>query len=87
VLGLFCIPNIQDTQYIYCFSHTPIVYLSEDQTEMSKTHEEPKHLKKLIDIPNDIVKDLKKLAVDADKSLKTYIQDILVDVVEKHRRK
>jgi len=53
---------------------------------MAKT-EQPKYLKKLIDIPQDIVKDLKKLAVDADKSLKTYIQDTLVEVVEKHRKK
>jgi hypothetical protein len=52
---------------------------------MTKPPEKSKDLKKLIDIPNDIIKDLKKLAVDADKSLKSYIQDTLVDVVEKHR--
>ena len=52
---------------------------------MTKTTENSKDLKKLIDIPNDIIKDLKKLAVDADKSLKSYIQDTLVEVVEKHR--
>ena len=52
---------------------------------MTKTPEKPKDLKKLIDIPQDIIKDLKKLAVDADKSLKSYIQDTLVEVVEKHR--
>ncbi len=54
---------------------------------MTKPTEKSKDLKKLIDIPYDIVKDLKKLAVDADKSLKSYIQDTLVEVVEKHRNK
>lgn len=54
---------------------------------MIKTPDKSKDLKKLIDIPHDIIKDLKKLAVDADKSLKSYIQDILVEIVEKHRNK
>lgn len=35
-------------------------------------------MEKLITIPDDIVKDLKHLAVDADKDLKTYIQDLLI---------
>ena len=32
-------------------------------------------MKKLIDIPEEIVKDLKKMAIDADKDLKNFIQD------------
>jgi len=34
-------------------------------------------MRKLIDIPNEIVKDLKKMAIDADKDLKNFIQDHL----------
>ena len=38
-------------------------------------------MKKLIDIPEEIVKDLKKMAIDADKDLKNFIQDHLVSLV------
>ncbi len=38
-------------------------------------------MKKLIDIPEKIVKDLKKMAIDADKDLKNFIQDHLVLLV------
>ncbi len=38
-------------------------------------------MKKLIDIPEEIVKDLKKMAIDADKDLKNFIQDHLVLLV------
>lgn len=38
-------------------------------------------MKKNIDIPDEIVKDLKKIAVDADRDLKNYIQDLLVEHV------
>jgi hypothetical protein len=40
-------------------------------------------MKKLIDIPDEIVKDLKKMAIDADKDLKNFIQDQLVLLVKK----
>lgn len=43
-------------------------------------------MKKLIYIPDAIVKDLKKMAVDADKDLKNYIQDLLVEHVKKHKK-
>lgn len=43
-------------------------------------------MKKLIDIPDGIIKDLKKLAVDADKDLKTFIQDHLVELVKKSKK-
>jgi len=42
-------------------------------------------LRKIIDVPYAIVKDLKKLAIDADCTLKAYIQDLLVLEVEKRR--
>ena len=32
-------------------------------------------MRKNIDIPEEIVKDLKKMAIDADKDLKNFIQD------------
>ena len=47
----------------------------------------PPYLRKLIDIPKSIVGDLKKMAINSDKSLKVFIQDILINVVERHRNK
>jgi len=38
-------------------------------------------MKKLIDIPDEIVKDLKKLAIDENKDLKNFIQDHLTLLV------
>jgi hypothetical protein len=38
-------------------------------------------MKKLIDIPEEILKDLKILAVKDGKDLKNYIQDILIQKV------
>jgi phosphopantothenate synthetase len=44
-------------------------------------------MKKLIDIPEEIVKDLKKMAIDADKDLKNFIQDELKKLVENYQSK
>jgi mRNA-degrading endonuclease RelE of RelBE toxin-antitoxin system len=44
-------------------------------------------MRKVIDIPDEIVKDLKKLAVDQDKDLKNFIQDELKKLVEKSQSK
>ena len=38
-------------------------------------------MRKLIDIPKDIVKPLKILAINSDKDLKNYIQDLLISHV------
>lgn len=43
-------------------------------------------MKKLIDIPEEIVKDLKKMAIDADKDLKNFIQDHLVLLVRREKK-
>jgi hypothetical protein len=43
-------------------------------------------MKKLIDIPDEIVKDLKKMAIDADKDLKNFIQDYLVLLVRGEKK-
>jgi len=43
-------------------------------------------MKKLIDIPEEIVKDLKKLAVDSDLDLKNFIQQQLVLLVGKKNK-
>jgi hypothetical protein len=43
-------------------------------------------MKKLIDIPEEIVKDLKKMAIDADKDLKNFIQDHLVSLVRGQKK-
>jgi|TARA_B110000305_G_scaffold67524_1_gene75769 hypothetical protein len=40
-------------------------------------------MKKLIDIPDEIVKPLKIMAVKKDRDLKNYIQDILIYHVRK----
>jgi|TARA_B100000035_G_scaffold118831_1_gene100774 hypothetical protein len=42
-------------------------------------------MKKLIDIPDEIVKPLKIMAIHEDKDLKNYIQDILVKHVNKKK--
>lgn len=39
-------------------------------------------MKKLIDIPDEIVKSLKIMAVHEDRDLKNYIQDVLVSHVK-----
>ena len=43
-------------------------------------------MKKIIDIPEEIVKDLKKMAIDADKDLKNFIQDYLVLLVRGEKK-
>jgi hypothetical protein len=40
-------------------------------------------MKKLIDIPDEIVKPLKIMAIKDDRDLKNYIQDILINHVRK----
>jgi hypothetical protein len=44
-------------------------------------------MKKIIDIPDEIVQDLKILAVKSDKDLKNFIQDELVKLVEDSKKK
>lgn len=39
-------------------------------------------MKKNIDIPDEIVQDLKILAVKANMDLKNYIQDVLISLVK-----
>jgi mRNA-degrading endonuclease RelE of RelBE toxin-antitoxin system len=43
-------------------------------------------MRKNIDIPDEIVKDLKKMAVDVDKDLKNFIQDHLVLLVRGQKK-
>jgi hypothetical protein len=43
-------------------------------------------MKKIIDIPEEIVKDLKKMAIDADKDLKNFIQDHLTLLVHGQKK-
>lgn len=43
-------------------------------------------MRKNIDIPDEIVKPLKKLAIDADKDLKNYIQSLLVEHVKSKKK-
>jgi flagellar motor component MotA len=43
-------------------------------------------MRKNIDIPDEIVKDLKKMAIDADKDLKNFIQDYLVLLVRGQKK-
>ena len=48
---------------------------------------ENKTMKKLIDIPEEIIQDLKILAVKENKDLKNFIQDKLIDLVCEGRKK
>ena len=41
-------------------------------------------MRKLIDIPEEIVKPLKILAINSDTDLKNYIQDLLSDHVKEN---
>jgi|TARA_B100000497_G_scaffold28593_1_gene33576 hypothetical protein len=41
-------------------------------------------MKKLIDIPDEIVKPLKIMAVNNDRDLKNYIQDVLISHVKEN---
>lgn len=43
-------------------------------------------MKKLIDIPNEILQDLKILAVKENKDLKNFIQDHLVSLVSGEKK-
>ena len=43
-------------------------------------------MRKIIDIPEEIVKDLKKMAIDADKDLKNFIQDHLILLVRGEKK-
>lgn len=43
-------------------------------------------MRKNIDIPDEIVKDLKKLAIDENKDLKNFIQDHLVLLVRGEKK-
>ena len=43
-------------------------------------------MKKIIDIPDEIVQDLKILAVKSDKDLKNFIQDELVKLVRDSKK-
>lgn len=43
-------------------------------------------MRKNIDIPEEIVKDLKKMAIDADTDLKNFIQDHLVLLVRGEKK-
>ena len=44
-------------------------------------------MRKVIDIPDEIVKDLKKMAIDQDKDLKNFIQDELKKLVQNAQSK
>jgi hypothetical protein len=44
-------------------------------------------MRKLIDIPDELVKDLKILAAHADKDVKNYLQDLIVDHIKKNKKK
>ena len=44
-------------------------------------------MRKLIDIPEDCVKPLKILAIQEDKDLKNYIQDLLISLARVEGKK
>jgi len=44
-------------------------------------------MRKLIDIPDELVKDLKILAAHADKDVKNYLQDFIIEHIKKNKKK
>jgi hypothetical protein len=44
-------------------------------------------MRKLIDIPDEIVKDLKRLALEADTNLKAYIENLVIEHHAKQSKK
>ncbi len=52
---------------------------------MENQEKKPQRLRKLIDIPKPILLELKKLAVESNKSLKQYIEDIIVEEAKRSR--
>jgi hypothetical protein len=53
--------------------------------DMENQEKKAQRLRKLIDIPKPILLELKKLALESNKSLKEYIQDIIIDEAERSR--
>jgi hypothetical protein len=44
-------------------------------------------MKKLVDIPQELIKDLKILAAHADKDVKNYLQDLIIEHIKKNKKK
>jgi hypothetical protein len=44
-------------------------------------------MRKLIDIPDELLKDLRILAAHADKDVKTYLQDLIIEHIKKNKKK
>lgn len=44
------------------------------------------YMKKLIDLPDDLLKDLKILAAHADKPVKNYIEGVIIDHIKKKKK-
>jgi len=50
---------------------------------MNKAQRKSEYLRKLIDLPRPIIGELQKLAQESDRSLKSYIESLIVNDVSK----
>jgi hypothetical protein len=50
---------------------------------MNKEQRKSEYLRKLIDLPRPLVKELQALAKESDKSLKGYIEGLILDDIRK----
>ena len=78
--------NSDKTWNHYLASRILHTYLIEDLSKATKYIEKYKQMRKLIDIPEEIVKPLKILAIEYDTDLKNYIQDLLIAHVLKAKK-
>jgi len=44
-------------------------------------------MRKLIDIPDELIKDLKRLALEADQNPKLYIETLLINHIKQSKKK
>jgi len=71
--------SLEDWRQDYCEEQLTV--------KEKKCEHENEIMRKNIDIPDEIVKPLKILAIEADKDLKNYIQDLLVAHTGKYKKK
>lgn len=58
-----------------------------DERDYIAMNKNTQTMRKLIDIPEDCVKPLKILAIQEDKDLKNYIQDLLISLARVEGKK
>jgi len=70
---------------IFDFSLKNLEWCTRSQNMLHAKGDLKSHVNILIKMPSDTLEDLKQMAVKADKDLKNYIQDLLVQHVKKEK--